>query len=374
MRRAGRRRGRKSRAYIVSMSQRTLKAVPDDALLQSLQQLLSDSRGKEADIVAHIGEVDERRLFAREAYPSMFVYCTRALHLSEAEAYLRLTVARASREHPVLLDMLADGRLHLTGIVRLVPYLTLENREVLLERATHLSKREILELLAELFPRPDVPAVIRKLPTLPVAADASSPASTQTPGLELCPDRVVPAALPVLTPPAVVVPLAPARYKVQFTARKELHEKLERLRDLMRSKVPDGDLAVIIEVAVAEMLERLEARRFGAAKAPRAKPAAKRPSPGSRHIPAAVKRAVSDRDDRRCRYADEKGRRCASRARLEYHHRHPVAFGGETSPENVVLLCHAHHRLQTEHDYGVGRRGGSGKAAVAPTTAAHPTR
>ncbi len=58
-------------------------------------------------------------------------------------------------------------------------------------------------------------------------------------------------------------PLAPARYKIQFTAGAELHDKLERLQALMCSSVPDGDLATIIEVAVTEKLERLESRRFG---------------------------------------------------------------------------------------------------------------
>jgi len=46
----------------------------------------------------------------------MFAYCTEVLHLSEA--YLRITAARASRRYPLLLSMLADGRLHLSGIGR----------------------------------------------------------------------------------------------------------------------------------------------------------------------------------------------------------------------------------------------------------------
>ena len=95
--------------------------------------------------VALIGEVDARRLYAREASPSMFAWCTEILHLSEAEAYLRIAAARASREHPMLLTMQADGRLHLTGIAKLAPHLTLENREALLKRAAHKSKREIEE-------------------------------------------------------------------------------------------------------------------------------------------------------------------------------------------------------------------------------------
>src|SRR4030042_584902 len=141
-----------------------LKSVPADEALRRLAELLRPSRCTEADLVAHIGEVDARRLYAREASPSMFAYCTEVLHLSEAEAYLRIAAARASRDHPLLLTMLADGRLHLTAIAKLAPHLTLENREALLTRAAHKSRREIELLLAELVPRPDAPAVMRKLP------------------------------------------------------------------------------------------------------------------------------------------------------------------------------------------------------------------
>ena len=65
---------------------RALRAVPDDELLRRLSDLVCRSRRVEADLVAHIGEVDERRLFARQAFPSIFAYCTEHLHLSEAEA------------------------------------------------------------------------------------------------------------------------------------------------------------------------------------------------------------------------------------------------------------------------------------------------
>jgi hypothetical protein len=225
----------------------------------------------------------------------MFAWCTEVLHLSEAEAYLRIAVARASREHPMLLDMLRDGRLHLSGIARLAPHLTRENRQRLLERAAWKSKRQIEELIAEISPRPDAPAVMRKLPEHRARGEQASgralgsdlarssrelhpdgvaaaelvPERVGSGGSELCPERVeVPrTASPVR--PARLEPLSPARYKVQFTASAQLHDKLERLRGLMRSSVPDGDLAAIIEAAVTEKLERLEARRFAKAKSPR---------------------------------------------------------------------------------------------------------
>jgi hypothetical protein len=78
---------------------RALITIPDDELLRRLAELLRDSRRTEAELVAHIAEVDRRRLYARQASPSMFSYCTHVLHLSEPEAYLRITASRAARRH-----------------------------------------------------------------------------------------------------------------------------------------------------------------------------------------------------------------------------------------------------------------------------------
>jgi len=120
----------------------------------------------------------------------------------------------------------------------------------------------------------------------------------------------------------------------------------------MRSKVPDGDLAAIIEEAVTEKLERLEARRFAKTSTPRRGLSETDTSPSSRHIPAAVRRAVRERDGNRCRYVDEQGRRCSERDRLEFHHRHPFGLGGDHSPPNIGLMCRAHQQYLAEHDYG----------------------
>jgi 5-methylcytosine-specific restriction endonuclease McrA len=402
-----------------------LQAVSDDELLRRLGQLVRQSRRTEADVVAHIGEVEERRLFARFAFSSMYAYCTEALHFTEAEAYRRITVARAARKHPALLEMLRDGRLHLTGLALLLPRLTPANRDEVLLRATHASKREIEELVAELAPRPDVPSRIRKLPearearrepcgpaALPLRAVTGSglaaaprPArhvlpevvamGTTSPvtGSELFPERVAPrgsasatadeaelspledspreqadhAACPAepgdasgrsrATPNtgrATVQPLSPGRYKVQFTASTELKSQLERLAALMRSEVPDGDIGRVIERAVAEKLERLEARRFGKTAAPRKTLRHSDPTPKSRQIPAPVRRAVHARDEGRCRFVDEQGRRCSERHRLEFHHRYPYGKGGDHSLGNVMLLCPQHNRYLAERDYGPG--------------------
>jgi hypothetical protein len=315
----------------------------DDALLRSLADLARQSRRVEADLVARLGEADQRRLYAREAAPSMFAYCTEALHFSEAEAYLRITAARAAREHPLLLEMLRDGRLHLSGIAKLAPHLTAENRESLLTRAAHRSKRQIEELIASLAPRPDVPAVVRKLPEAKAAS------------LELRPDGV---PVPRSQPP-VVEPLAPARYKVQFTASAELQKKLARLQAMM----PGSDLATVVEAAVTDTLARLEAKRQAKVAAPRKTLAETAIAPVSRHVPAAVRRVVHERDGGRCTYRDARGRRCSGTVRLELHHRHPFGYGGDHSPRNLALLCRAHNLYLAPLDYGRAARAPAGRPA-----------
>ncbi|MGH9460437.1 MAG: HNH endonuclease [Vicinamibacteria bacterium] len=345
-----------------------LGSISDDELLRRLSELLQQSRRVESELVAHIGEVDARRLYAREAAPSMFAYCTERLNLSEHEAYLRITVARASREHPVLLEMLSDGRLHLSAIAKLAPCLTEANRETLLARAVGKSKRQVEELVAELAPKPDVPATMRKLPERELGPDRRltklSSATTLNDarhGLDLGvlgPDRVTLLHTPPPAPskpPAqrpVVVPLSPTRYKVQFTASAELHTKLERLRVLLRPSVPDGDLAAIIEQAVTEKLERLEAKRFAKTKAPRKSVEHADTSPSSRYIPAPVKRAVRERDRDQCAFVDAHARRCKERQGLEFHHKQPFARGGNHSPDNLQMLCPAHNDYLAERDYG----------------------
>src|SRR5262245_34383014 len=320
--------------------------VSDDDLLRGLTSLVGDSRRVESDLVAHIGEVEERRLYAREGCPSMFAYCTEVLHLSSAEAYLRITAARAARDHPVVLEMLGDGRLHLSGIAKLVPHLTPANASRLLARAVHRSKRQIEELIAEIAPRPDAPVQVRKLPRTPAPSATEAPARVEPPvtavldvpstlpSFQLRPDGV--ASSVASAPAAEVEPLSPARYKVQFTASAELRDKLERLRKLLG--ISSDDLALVIDQAVTEKLERLEKKRFALTKTPRPAPSEQSAS-RSRYLPSALRRAVYLRDGGQCCFVSKQGRRCTERNGLEYHHRYPYSFIVDNNPSNICLMC-----------------------------------
>jgi hypothetical protein len=333
-----------------------LKQVSDDEILRRLSEQLRQSRRVEAVLVAHIAEVDDRRLYIREA-PSMFAYCTQVLRLSEHEAYARIAVARAARRYPELLLMLSDGRLHLSGIAKLAPHLTDANRETLLARATHRTKSEIEQLIAEIAPKPDVPAAMRKVPERidPVprrelGLDRVAEPTAAIPAPAPCQTGVLAAPLVTAPPVAALIPLSPARYKVQFTATAELRDKLERLQALI-----DGDLAAAIEAAVTEKLERLESKRFGLTKAPRKTLDATDTSSCSRYLPVAVRRIVRNRDGEQCTFVLRNGGRCPERRRLEFHHRDAFGRGGTHDPENVCLMCRQHNAYLAELEYGKAR-------------------
>lgn len=149
-------------------------------LLAEVKRLAACERQATARLIASLIEVDSRRLYLGEGCSSLFTYCTHVLHLSEHAAYGRIEAARAARRFPGILELLAEGAVTLTAVGLLAPHLTADNHLDLLNSARHKSKREVEHLVAQIYPRPDVPSSIRrlpapKLPALPHPENADAP-------------------------------------------------------------------------------------------------------------------------------------------------------------------------------------------------------
>src|SRR5437773_10907024 len=152
------------------MRAHSLAHLSDGELLRDLAALLAHDRTTTAALLAHLAEVDARRLYLPAAYPSMFAYCVHELRLSEDAAYKRIQAARIARQFPIIFDAVADGRLHLSGVVMLAPYLTAETAAPLLQAAAHKTKSEIELLVAERFPRSEMLALVEAIPGSPPTA------------------------------------------------------------------------------------------------------------------------------------------------------------------------------------------------------------
>jgi 5-methylcytosine-specific restriction endonuclease McrA len=303
----------------------------DEELLASVTKLVASHRELTARLVAHLAEIEERRLHLSAGFSSMFDFCQKRLGLSEGEAFRRILAARLTRRFPTICTLLASGSVNLSTLERLHNHLTEENHAELLSATAGKSKQEVQSLLAACFPEPDHPSSIR-------LSTGSGRAS--------------------------IDPLSETRHKVEFTASDALRQKLELCRDLMSHANPRRDLAPVIERAVDLLLTELKRKRLAKAKRPR-RPRVARPgdafhnqthqvggvSRGSR-VTNATRRQVFERDGLRCTYVAADGRRCDSRAFLELDQVNPRALGGSNDADNLRVLCRAHNQLRAERTFG----------------------
>ena len=68
--------------------------------------------------------------------------------------------------------------------------------------------------------------------------------------------------------PAEIKPLAPERFKVQFTVDRDTYDKLRQVQDLLRHSIPNGDPAAIFDRALTLLLADLSKTKFAAANRP----------------------------------------------------------------------------------------------------------
>jgi hypothetical protein len=313
-----------------------IASLDDLQLVVQARSLAGRSRQLTARLVALLAEVDRRGIALRDGTSSLHAWCVQELRLSDGEAYERIHAARAARRFPHLLALLCDGQLTLTAVTILAPHLTNENHRDVLEAARGKSKAQVQDIVAALAPRPDVPTSLRKLPS---PRPVSAPAATRVPAAAAPPPR-----------PAVVVPLAPERYKFETTLDGEARALYEMVRDLLGPSVASGELLKRVLAIAASELTR---QKFALTDKPRESGGVEA---GSRHVPAAVKREVWLRDGGRCAYVSPGGRRCDSRYGMEFHHVTPFAAGGTATIEGIQLRCRAHNQMEADLYFDRGRR------------------
>jgi hypothetical protein len=308
----------------------------DEDLLSSVAKLVGSHRDLTVRLVAHLAEIEDRRLHLLQGFSSMFEFCTKELGFSEGGAFRRILAARLARRFPIVYSLLASGSVTLSTLELLREWLTEQNHQELFEAVERKSKREVQMLLAVRFPRTAGSSRIRRQ--------------------------------------ANIEPLSGDWFKVEFAASDALRQKLELCRDLMSHANPSRDLAVVVERAVDLLLAELERKRLGKLKHPRTdgttctsgrqffgstkssqrnRPA--KASPRTRTISGIgnrTRRRVFERDGLRCTFVAESGRRCEARAFLELDHIDPKALRGANSADNLRVLCRAHNQFQAERVFG----------------------
>src|SRR6187431_3357500 len=142
-----------------------LKALADDELLAGISSIVGRRNQITAEFLAYLAELDQRQLFLDLGFGSLFEYCVETLGLCESTAGRHIAAARVCRSHPQVFGMVASGALHASALSLLRKHLTTENAGELFELCKRRSTRQVEELLAARFPRPDVRDLVRRLPS-----------------------------------------------------------------------------------------------------------------------------------------------------------------------------------------------------------------
>jgi 5-methylcytosine-specific restriction endonuclease McrA len=331
-------------------------------LTARLVDLLRSERQAMADFLVALADFDRRRVWLDLGYASLFYFLHRELGLSKGAAHYRKTGAELVLRFPEIVEPLRDGRLCITSIVHLAKVITPENRDEMLPRFFHRSRREAMEVAAairpaEAAPRREVVTAVRT-PARAVAVDTKPPASparveraVQPAELTLVPPAAANAAPPPVQPRRdSVEPITAELSRFHVTVSRRFLEKLEAARAALSHSHPGANAEEILEAGLDLLLARHATRRGLVAK-PR-NVLEKAPAPKSNHVPAHVKRAVWKRDQGRCQWPVEGGGICGSTHKVEIDHVVPKGRGGPATIENTRLLCRVHNEYAARRVYG----------------------
>jgi 5-methylcytosine-specific restriction endonuclease McrA len=368
----------------------SLRSLSDNDILSRTRALTVQERTTTLLLLAHLNEIERRRLHLKLGYASMFDYCTTGLGYSASAASRRIRTARCVARFSEVHALLESNEVNLSTVCQVSRILNRDNAGALLGRIRGKSQRDVEAIVAEYEPRSALPresvrTVVVASPA-PIRTPAPSIRPAQAPAVdhdrsgcessESAPAQTGPAQAPAVDHDrsgrdqdlqAVAAAPAEKRFVIQFSASEAFMAKLEQVRSLAWHRLPArASLEQVFELALERLIEREDPSRRGERRALRAERRdSKKPArvshdsvPGVRYIPAPLRDEVFTRDHGRCAYVGAGGRRCGSTRALQVDHVTPVARGGTSAPGNLRLLCAFHNRLEAERILGAtGMRG-----------------
>ncbi len=369
-----------------------LKALTSDRLLSETKNIVNEERRITAKFIELLAEINQRLLFLKLGYASLFEFVTKELGLSEGAAQRRIQTMRLVTDLPETRQAFENGSLSLSNAAKLQSYFhatkkagkakTIEEKKVIAKNAENRSQSQCDRMLFELSP---------ELPT---------PEKTRV--------------------------LSPTVRELKFSVSEELFEKINRLRDLLSHSHPNATLAELMDFLVTSHLTKMEKAKglqSRKAQAPDQVSDRSEQAPGGNSgdnladnftdkivgkvvygvtdkttdrntnksgenekgktsenlkisgaeinakldaksdqihlfhtakkmlpagirvaLPVQMKRQVWTKAEGRCEFVNQ-GRRCSSRYQLEIDHTQPLALGGSNESSNLKLLCKRHNGL-----------------------------
>jgi hypothetical protein len=288
----------------------------------------------EADLLLNLQKVRESRAYEFMGYKNVYLYAVHALKLSEGQAYAFTAVAKVAAHLPDLQSAIIDGDVSISMAKRVLPVINETNEEKWVHDLKTKTKREIEKEVAKENPRAAVPEQARyvseKIIELKVGFSEENFEILKR-SQELCAQKLG----RMVSLEETIVHLGR-----EFNGKADPVKKAERAHErAVRKK--DGKVQLESEILCPGLKTE--------------NTVVKSTSPKPRPKPAVVYHAVNLRDKGRCQAKMPNGKTCGDAKWIDVHHVIEVANGGPTTPENLITLCRAHHRMWHDHSGGTNR-------------------
>ena len=279
---------------------------------ETLLTLVGQERALSVKIIHELREVEKHLTHLKLGFPSLFVYATQGLGYSEAAAQRRIEAMRAIKDNPVVEKQLETGELTFSAISQAHQSVRAFEKETG-EKVSQQVRVAAVQAVAGCSKRQAEKAAVEALAR---ETGFDAPTARARPPKE----RTLATGLTFIT--------------IEVTK-----EELLLIEKLREQNPPGQDTKSLLMDCVNQVLASREPKK------PR--PSNFRggvQSKNRRHIPAAVKREVMARAGGQCEFVSEvNGQRCCAQHDLEYDHRKPIAHGGDSTLDNLRVLCRNHN-------------------------------
>lgn len=353
-----------------------LQQMKDNDLNLGLLKMVQQERKLTSQILDFLKEVEDRKLFAKRGYSSLFAYCTEYLGYSESAAQRRISAMRLIKEVPQVKENITSGELNLSNVAKVAQFFrqekkihqkvyTPKEKVNILENLKGKTQKEAEIELIQISPRPfqDVDkerAISVDVTELRMTLDQETMKKLNRlrelkPGLKTqellnwmltrCLKQVDPMEKPTR-------PTQPHKPKTSDQPKK-LPKKSppQRLCENFQYESLQAQDKKDSSQNVPQSQDTLDLSQ-NAPQSQDKNSNQSSPQPLRQKLSQAVKREVWERAQGCCQFKDHRsGRECQSRAGLEIDHVQPLSLGGDDSLENLRLLCRQHHKLFTEDSF-----------------------